>query len=157
LEQKGQAEGHPYREGPGAVVESVKAVFDSNIFVSAIAIPGGRADTAIMSVVNGSVGLVISKEIIQEVLAVLARKFSKDAEELSRVAVFLSNLGEIVRPKTKLKVLEDDPDNRILECAIAGKADVIVTGDKAILALLEYHGMRIISLRRFIEYLAEER
>lgn len=133
----------------------MKAVFDSNIFVSAIAIPGGRSDTAIMSVVNGSVGLVISKEIIQEVLAALARKFSKDAEELSRAAIFLSNLGEIVRPKTKLKVLEDDPDNRILECAIAGKADVIVTGDKAMLALLEYHGVRIISLRQFIEYLAE--
>jgi putative PIN family toxin of toxin-antitoxin system len=134
----------------------VKAVFDSNIFVSAIAIPGGRADSAIMSVVAGSVDLVISKEIIQEVLVVLARKFSRDVEELSRVAIFLSNLGEIVHPKIKLKVLEDDPDNRILECAIAGKADVIVTGDKAMLALLEYQGIRIVSLRRFIEHMAEE-
>lgn len=135
----------------------MKAVFDSNIFVSAIAVPGGRADTAIMGVVDGSVGLVISREIIQEVLGALARKFSKDAEELSRVAIFLSNLGEVVRPKTKLKVLEDDPDNRVLECAIAGKADVIVTGDKAMLTLLEYQGIRIVSLRQFVEYLAEER
>lgn len=129
----------------------MRAVFDSNIFVSAIAFPGGQAEVAIMSVIDGSASLVISKEIIHETLSVLARKFSKDAEELSRVAILLSNLAHVVRPKTKLKVLEDDPDNRILECAIAGKADVIVTGDKAMLALREYQGIRIITLRRFIE------
>lgn len=134
----------------------MRAIFDSNIFVSAIAFPGGQAEVAIMSVIDGSASLVISKEIIHETLSVLARKFSKDAEELSRAAIFLSNLAHVVRPKTKLKVLEDDPDNRILECAIAGKADVIVTGDKAMLALREYQGIRIITLRRFIEEVVVE-
>lgn len=134
----------------------MRAVFDSNIFVSAIVFPGGRAETALMSAMDGSVNLIISREIIHETLSVLSRKFSKDAEELSRVAIFLSNLGQTVRPKTRLKALEDDPDNRILECAIAGKADVIVTGDKAMLALREYHGIRIITLRQFIEDIAAE-
>ena len=68
--------------------------------------------------------LCISKEIIHEVLGVLAQKFSKGSEELSRTAVFLSELGELVVPREKLAVLDDEPDNRILECAVNGHADV---------------------------------
>jgi len=82
---------------------------------------------------------------------VLARKFGRDAEELARVAVYLSELGEMVSPKRKIKILKDDPDNRILECAIAGRADMIVTGDQAMLRLGEYEGVRIITLKEFLQ------
>jgi predicted nucleic acid-binding protein len=47
--------------------------------------------------------------------------------------------------------VKDEPDNRILECALAGRADAIVTGDRALLALGEYRGVRVISLRGFLE------
>ena len=47
--------------------------------------------------------------------------------------------------------MKDEPDNRILECAVAGRADVIVTGDRALLALGEYRGARIISLREYLD------
>jgi len=60
---------------------------------------------------------VLSRPIIHEVLEVLARKFDRDLEELSRTAVFLSGLGDVVAPRRKVRVLRDDPDNRILECA----------------------------------------
>ena len=53
-------------------------------------------------------------------------------------------------PTTRLKVFRDDPDNRILECAVAGKATAIVTGDKAMLALGEYTGVRLISLSAYL-------
>jgi putative PIN family toxin of toxin-antitoxin system len=128
----------------------VRAVFDTNIFISALAIPSGRAATALEAVAEGRAQLLISKVIIHEVLDVLARKFGRDAEELSRVAVFLSDLGEMVSPRAVLRVLEDEPDNRILECAVAGGADVIVTGDQSMLKLGEYEGIRIVSLRSFI-------
>ena len=48
-------------------------------------------------------------------------------------------------------MLADEPDNRILECAVAGGADVIVTGDRAILALREYRGVRILSLSAYLD------
>lgn len=129
----------------------MKAVFDGNIFVSALAIPGGQAERAIELVIDARVTLCISKEIVHEVLGVLAQKFSKDQEELARTAVFLSDLAERVVPRRKLKVLDDEPDNRILECAVSGQADVIVTGDRAMLDLQEFRGIRILSLRRFLD------
>jgi putative PIN family toxin of toxin-antitoxin system len=90
--------------------------------------------------------LCISREIIHEVLGVLAQKFSKDPEQLARTAVFLSDVTDVVAPRRKLKVLKDDPDNRVLECALTAHADVIVTGDRAMLDLENFRGTRILSL-----------
>ncbi len=129
----------------------MKAVFDTNIFVSALAIPGGQAERAIDLVLDDRVNLCVSKEIIHEVLGVLAQKFSKGPEELSRTAVFLSELAELVVPRKKLAVLDDEPDNRILECAATGNADVIVTGDRAMLNLKKFQETRILSLRQFLD------
>jgi len=129
----------------------VRAVFDTNIFVSAFVFPGGRAEEAVMKASQGDVELVISKPVIRETLDVLARKFDRTPEELARVAVFLSELGEVVAPRTKLTVLDDEPDNRILECAVAGSVDVIVTGDQAMLDLGSYEGIRIMTLREFLK------
>jgi putative PIN family toxin of toxin-antitoxin system len=129
----------------------LKAVFDTNIFVSALAIPGGQAERAIDLVIDARVNLCLSKEIIHEVLGVLARKFSKVPEELARTAVFLSELGELIVPREKLAVLDDEPDNRILECAVTGHADVIVTGDRAMLNLKKYQQIRILTLRQFLD------
>jgi predicted nucleic acid-binding protein len=55
-----------------------------------------------------------------------------------------------VRPAKKVSVLEDEADNRIIECAFGGTADVIVTGDKEMLTLKEYRGTTIISLREYL-------
>jgi uncharacterized protein len=128
----------------------VKAVLDTNIFISALALPGGQAQKAALADMEGRFDLAISKPIIHEVLGVPARKFARDAEELARVAVFLSELGEVVQPRKTLHVLRDEPDNRILECALTAHAKVIVTGDRAMLDLGEYKGIRIVTLREFL-------
>ena len=128
----------------------MKVVFDTNILVSALAFPGGRGEAALRRIIEEQDQLVISKPILDELLGVLARKFSRDAEELAHVAVFLSGLALSVRPRRKLKVVNDEPDNRILECALAGHAEAIVTGDHALLSLREYRGVRIISLREYL-------
>ncbi len=83
-------------------------------------------------------------------LGILGRKFARDPEELAHVAVFLSDLAQYVRPRRKLQVVRDEPDNRILECALTGRAKAIVTGDHALLSLREYGGVRIISLRDYL-------
>ncbi|MDP2156838.1 MAG: putative toxin-antitoxin system toxin component, PIN family [Nitrospirota bacterium] len=76
--------------------------------------------------------------------------FRKDAEALSRVAVNLAGMGDLVSPSEKLAVLDDEADNRILECAVAGKAEAIVTGDKAMLMLKRYRDIRIITLSGYL-------
>ncbi len=59
-------------------------------------------------------------------------------------------MGELVSPKQKVDMLKDDPDNRILECAVAGHADVVVTGDRAMLALNQYKGVKILTLKEYL-------
>ncbi len=95
--------------------------------------------------------LVCSLAIVHEVLGVLAKKFARDPEKLARVAVFLSDLGEMVQPGHRVRVLRDDADNRVLECAISGHAEAIVTGDHAMLRLRDYRGVRILRLGEYLD------
>jgi len=128
----------------------LKVVFDTNILISALVFPGGRGEAALERIVAKRDELVISQPIINELLGILSRKFSRDAEELAHVAVFLADLGMMVKPRKRLQVVTDEPDNRILECAVAGHADAIVTGDKALLDVSEHDGVKIISLRAYL-------
>ncbi len=128
----------------------MKVVFDTNVLVAALVFPGGYGEAALERIVAEQDQLIISRPIIDELLDVLSRKFSRDPEELAHVAVFLAELGTLVKPRQRLAVVTDEPDNRILECAVAGAAGVIVTGDKALLALRRYEGIRIVSLRDYL-------
>jgi uncharacterized protein len=127
-----------------------RVVFDTNILVSALVFPGGRGEAALRRIIEQTDQLVLSRPIVDELLDVLARKFARDAEELAHVAVFVTELAVVVAPKRRLRVVKDDPDNRILECAVAGRAEVIVTGDKALLALKFYEKIRILTLREYL-------
>lgn len=127
-----------------------RVVFDTNILVSALVFPGGRGEAALRRIIEQTDRLVLSRPIIDELLDVLARKFARDAEELAHVAVFVTELAVVVAPKRRLRVVKDDPDNRILECAVAGRAEAVVTGDKALLTLKRYEKIRILTLREYL-------
>ena len=127
-----------------------RVVFDTNILVSALVFPGGRGEAALRRIIEQTDQLVLSRPIVDELLDVLARKFARDAEELAHVAVFVTELAVVVAPKRRLRVVKDDPDNRILGCAVAGRAEVIVTGDKVLLALKLYEKIRILTLREYL-------
>ncbi len=129
----------------------MKVVFDTNVFVSALTFRGGRGEQALRRILEGRDSLVLSKPILDELLRILATKFSGDREELARVAVYLAELAQMVDPSERLDVLSDQPDNRILECAIAGGVDVIVTGDRSVLKLGDFRGVKIVSLREYLE------
>lgn len=128
----------------------MKVVLDTNVLVSALAIPGGKGEEALARVLAEGHQLLLSKPILDELLGVMARKFSRDVEELARLAVFLADLATFVEPKIRLRLAADDPDNRILECAVAGGAEVIVTGDKALVALGRVENVRIMSVKEFL-------
>ena len=129
----------------------MRVVFDTNIFISAFATSGVQAHKATDRVTRGIDRLLISKPIIDEVLTVLRRKFEWEGERLGEAALLLAEMGEILATKPRLRLLKDDPDNRILECAVAGRADLIVTGDRELLDLKQFEGIRIVSLRSYLE------
>ncbi len=128
----------------------MRVVFDTNIFVSAFILPGGRAEEALARIIEGGDRLILSKPILDELLAVLAKKFSRDAEELARIAVWLAEVAEWVHPARRLEVVADEADNRVLECAVAGRAGVIVTGDHGMLRLGSFEGITIVTLREYL-------
>jgi putative PIN family toxin of toxin-antitoxin system len=128
----------------------MRVAFDTNVLVAALVFPGGQGDAALRHVIEGKDQLVLSRAILDELLEVLSRKFARDAEELAHVAVFVSDLATAVTPKRRLRVVMDDPDNRILECALAGNAQAIVTGDKALLALKSFEGIDLMTLASFL-------
>ncbi len=129
----------------------MRVVFDTNILVSALVFPGGQGEAALRRIIEQTDQLVLSRPILDELLGVLGRKFARDTEELAHVAVFLTELSVMVAPKRRLRVVQDEPDNRILECAVAGRAAVIVTGDKVLLALKRYEEIRLLTLRDYLE------
>jgi putative PIN family toxin of toxin-antitoxin system len=129
----------------------VRVVFDTNVLVSALVTPGGRGEAAVLRVVEGTDQLIISREIVLELLDVLSRKLSHDRDQLARVAMFLDELGETVKPERSIEVLADEPDNRILECAVAGNADAIVTGDKVLQKLGDFEGISILPLGEYMD------
>ncbi len=80
--------------------------------------------------------------------------FSKDADfEIAQLIISISDIATVLKTTPQLKVLSDDPDNRILECAIKAEADFLVTGDKHLLKLRNYGNFEIIKLSNFLSIL----
>jgi putative PIN family toxin of toxin-antitoxin system len=89
--------------------------------------------------------LVLSPAIMTEVATILRREFHWDSPRIIRRLKVLSRICDLVIPQVTLAVVSNDPDdNRILECAVAGKADVIVSGDRHLRDLRSYQGIPIV-------------
>jgi uncharacterized protein len=128
----------------------VRAVLDTNIYVSAFALPGSIAEEALQRAVHGRYELVTSTAILAELATVLANKFKWDPGRALEACREILEISTVVRPKKHIRVLADDPDNRILECALAAHADCIVTGDKHLLGLGRFEGIPIFRLAAFL-------
>lgn len=128
----------------------MKVIFDTNILVSAFEFPNGRAALVLLNIRSERDLMFISHPIIQELLRVLADKFGRTEVELEGVRAFIQQFGRLVTPTENVNVLADEPDNRILECAVAANADVIVTGDRQMLALESFRNIRILALADYL-------
>jgi len=86
------------------------------------------------------------------VRGVLRDKFGWDEAVLGRVLGRLWSIGDLVVPRGRVNAVRDDPDDsRILECALAAKADFVVSGDRHLLRLRAYGIIPIVTPREFVE------
>lgn len=133
-----------------------RVVVDTNVLVSALGWRGASW-TIIRMCVEQRLHLLLSSEILKELERVLAYpKFEFSQEEISEYMELVTQTAEIVEPDFRLSVVADDPsDDRILECAQAGGADVIVSGDRHLKALGSYEGIAILPPRALLDWLAE--
>jgi putative PIN family toxin of toxin-antitoxin system len=134
----------------------VNVVVDTNIWVSYLV--GHSLAKLDERITAGQVRVVMSQEQVAELLAVLARpsirrRFStQDMEELLYLQ---ARIAHLVRPTQRVTACRDVKDNFILEIALAGDADYIVTGDEDLLVLDPFRGVRIVTYREFERILAD--
>ncbi len=135
----------------------LKVVLDTNIFISALHWTGVPL-TVYRRWLEGEFRLGISREILSELGGVLENDFGWAHEETHELCNLIKNLADITTSKQRLHVITDDPDdNKILECALASRANYIISGDKHLLKLGEYKTIPIITARRFLSLLASHK
>ena len=133
----------------------MKVIFDTNIYISAFVIPGGNAEKAYLHAIDGDYELCTSVAILAELARKLEGKFGWEKRKIARLITSISNVAAVLKTAAWLKVLTDDPDNRILECALKAEANFLVTGDKHLLKLKSYENFKIITLSAFLKMLQQ--
>lgn len=128
----------------------MRVVLDTNVVISALAY-GGKPFILLSMARKSEVELVFSPFLFEEIGRILQDKFLWTSERAERIIFRLSRIAVVVNPEKTVKILEDDPDNRVLECAAEGGAQIIITGDRAILRLKEYQGIEIMGPAEFLE------
>jgi len=130
----------------------MKVVIDTNVFVSSFF--GGNPRKIIDLWKKGKISLCVSKNILDEYIEVLQRIGLEDGREVEELlSLFAKGFNILFTTKTpKIKAVRDDPDDdKFIECAVGLKAEVIITGDKALKAMNEYMGIKILTPQQFLK------
>lgn len=124
----------------------MRVVLDTNVLISAFVFPGGAPEQVYRRVLDGGSILVTSRPLLSELGRVLTEKFDWDPSYVEEVVGQLVRLAVVVQPTDEVTDLTDDPaDNRVLEAAAAGDAELIVSGDRHLLALDTWRRIRIVT------------
>lgn len=130
----------------------MKVVLDTNIYISAMLF-GGDCETILNFLESNGSKILISDFIFSEIETVLEKKFKWDKEEIEAVILDIQNKTFFVKTISKINIIKENKfDNKILECAVDGKADMIISGDtKHIQPLGKIKGIPILSPRKFLD------
>lgn len=130
----------------------LRIVFDTNVYISA-ALFGRRAETVMQLASAGQVQLITSEAILAELRGKLLGKLAWSDSQTQLFVDMIREMAEVVAPDITLDVVPaDEDDNRIVECAVAGQADLIVTFDKDLLRLKADETIGIITPRQLTFY-----
>jgi len=132
-------------------------VFDVNVLVSSLIVKGKPRELW-QKAKNNEFTIVYSKEILSDLVRVLKRpKFEKYLANAD-IKLFLNDIratGKLVPLKSKFRMVAEDPDDDlIIEVAYDAKADLVVSGDRHLLALEEFKGIRIVTVDQMLMILS---
>lgn len=131
----------------------LRVVFGTNVYISGLLFPGPPRQVLELAR-KRQVILIASDDIINETAKKLREKFSWPEHRIQEFVKETCQLAQLYNPKVKLLVIEDEADNRILGCAIAGKAHIIISSDNHLLKLKEYKNIPI-QKPKYLTYLME--
>ena len=128
----------------------IRAVLDTNIIISAI-FWAGKPYNVVSRGLKGDYVPITSPEIIDEVSNKLRNKFHFPEYEIEEQVNLMLGLFHVIQTVSSIDVVRDKSDNKIIECAIDGKADHIVTGDPDLLSIKEFKGIKILTADQFLK------
>ncbi len=140
----------------------MNVVLDANIFISALISESGAPGQILARWRRGEFDVIVSPAVIDEVRRVtgypkLVNRYDRIRENSAELIATLSEIAIVVEPTEILAVVKDDEsDNRYIECAIAGNAAYVVTGDSHLLEIHEYLGIKMISPAAFLANLVTD-
>lgn len=129
-----------------------RVVVDTNVFVSSFF--GGNPRKIVDLWKSGQVTICLSKPIIDEYVEVLQRLGLQNERELGELLnLFARGLHVLFSANTpELHLVKEDPDDdKFIECAVALKADFVISGDKNLIAIQDYMSIRIVTPKEFLD------
>ena len=134
----------------------MRVFLDTNVLVAAFATRGLCAD--LMRSVLAEHQLITGEVVLNELRSVLARRIKLPATTVEDILALLRDQEVVPKPREPSHVAVRDPDDRwILASAVAGRADVLVTGDQDLLDVADAASLPILDPRGFWELLSKRR
>ena len=135
----------------GMVKSLNRVLVDTNIIVSAI-VYGGKPRKVLDGVWQDEYEGVISEILLAELREVIYKKFPFYKYELKQIEEQIREDFRIVGPRKSVILLRDKDDDRVLEAAITGECDFIVTGDKDLLDIKSYKKIKVVTPADFLAF-----
>jgi len=132
--------------------KKVSVVLDTNILISSIGF-GGKPRKILNLALERKLQVISSPLLLAELDDVISKKFPLLAENVKKIHKHLNKRFKIVNPKKSLHIVRDEPDNRVLEAALQGKCQYIVTGDRDLLDIGTYEKIKIVTPNDFLTLL----
>ena len=130
----------------------LKAVLDTNVLISSLFWKGPSRHIVDLAIAN-KIKSITSTEILEEVEAVLYEDFPQvPYDKIEGIIRDILSYSQLIIPQqVTVKKLRDLKDTKVIACAVSVKADYIVTGDKDLLVLKKYEGIRISTPQAFLD------
>lgn len=131
----------------------MKITVDTNILVSA-SLWNGNEHKILNLVEQGKLKLILSSDILAEFEEVISRPlFHLTKEEVTKLINKIISISRLIKPRIKINICIDEDDNKILECAVEGKVDYIISGDRHLLLLKKFNDIKIIKSSELLKKL----
>ena len=134
----------------------MRVVLDTNVLISATLWDGSVAQKLLYKLIKSNVKIFSSVEILAEYQKVLHRDFEYSEEDIIYILERVVSFVNLVKTEEKIDVVKNDPsDNKIIECAVTSKSNLIVTYDKHLLGIGKFRDIEIIKPEELINRLSD--
>ncbi len=133
-----------------------QVIIDTNVWISGLVF-GGTPEKIIRLFIEGQIIVVVSEELLTELRRKITQKFSLFVPQLALLEASIKEEALLVKlGATPIAVSRDTDDDKFIETAVAGDAEYIISGDKDLLTLGSYQGIKILRPAEFLELISRQ-